>query len=38
MSQSVLAQKFGMSQPAISMAVKRGEQVANFHGFSLVNL
>jgi len=37
MSQSVLAQKFGMSQPAISMAVKRGEQVVNFHGFSLLN-
>ena len=38
MSQSALAQKFGISLPAISMAVKRGEQVVNFHGFSLLNL
>ena len=36
-SQGVLAQKFGISQPAISMAVKRGEQVANFYDFSLLN-
>ncbi len=27
-NQGVLAQKFGISQPAISMAVKRGEQKA----------
>jgi len=38
MSQSVLAQKFDMSQPAISMTVKRGEQVVNLRGFSLPNL
>ena len=38
MSQSVLAQKFDISQPVISMAVKRGEQVLNFHGLSLLNL
>ena len=37
MSQRVLAKKFDISQPAISMAVKRGEQVVNFHGFSLLN-
>jgi len=37
MSQSVLAQKFSMSQPAISMAVKRGEQAVNFYGFALLN-
>lgn len=36
-SQGVLAQKFGISQPAISMAVKRGEQLVNFHDFSLFN-
>jgi predicted transcriptional regulator len=36
-SQGVLAQKFGISQPAISMAVKRGEQVVNKHNFSLLN-
>jgi putative transposase len=36
-SQGVLAQKFGISQPAISMAVKRGAQVAKFHDFSLLN-
>ena len=37
MSQSVLAKKFGISQPAISMAVKRGERLVNFHGLSLLN-
>jgi len=36
-SQGVLSQKFGISQPAISMAVKRGEQVVNKHNFSLLN-
>ena len=36
-SQGVLAKKFGISQPAISMAVKRGEQLVNFHDFSLIN-
>ena len=36
-SQGVLARKFGISQPAISMAVKRGEQVVNSHDFSLLN-
>ena len=36
-SQGFLARKFGISQPAISMAVKRGEHVANFHDFSLLN-
>ncbi|MFH2219593.1 MAG: hypothetical protein ABII68_08035 [Pseudomonadota bacterium] len=36
-SQGVLAQKFGISQPAISMAVKRGAQVVEFHDFSLLN-
>jgi len=36
-SQSVLAQSFGMSQPAISMAIKRGERVVNFHKYSLLD-
>jgi len=36
-SQGVLARKFGMSQPAISMAIKRGEQMANSHDFSLID-
>jgi putative transposase len=36
-SQGVLAQKFGITQPAISMAVKRGKQVVNKHNFSLIN-
>ena len=36
-SQGVLAQKFGISQPAISMAVKRGEQMVNYHELSLLN-
>ena len=35
-SQSALAKTFGMSQPAISMAVKRGEKVVKFHKFSLL--
>jgi len=35
-SQGVLAQKFGISQPAISMAVKRGERVVKFYDFSLL--
>jgi len=34
-SQSVLAKKFSISQPAISMAVKRGEQVVNRNNFLL---
>jgi REP element-mobilizing transposase RayT len=34
-SQSVLAREFGISQPAISMAAKRGEQVVNSRGYSL---
>ena len=37
MNQVALAQKFGMSQPAVSMAVKRGEQVADRYGFSLLD-
>ncbi len=36
-SQSVLAQKFGISQPAISMAVKRDEQAVNRHNFTLLD-
>lgn len=36
-SQGVLAQKFGISQPAISMAVKRGEQAVNRHNFTLLD-
>lgn len=36
-SQGVLAQKFGITQPAISMAVKRGKQVVNKYNFSLIN-
>jgi DNA-binding MarR family transcriptional regulator len=34
-SQSVLAKKFSISQPAISMAVKRGEKVVNRNNFLL---
>ncbi len=37
-SQGVLAQKFAISQPAISMAVKRGEQVVNRNNFSLLDI
>ena len=37
-SQGVLAQKFGISQPAISMAVKRGEQVVNRNNLSLLDI
>ena len=37
-SQDVLAQKFAISQPAISMAVKRGEQVVNRNNFSLLDI
>jgi putative transposase len=37
-SQGVLAQKFSISQPAISMAVKRGEQVVNRNNFSLIDI
>ncbi|MDL2122541.1 MAG: helix-turn-helix domain-containing protein [Deltaproteobacteria bacterium] len=36
-SQSVLAQKFSISQPAVSMAIKRGEQVVNRNNFSLLD-
>ena len=36
-SQGVLAQNFGISQPAISMAVKRGEQAVNPHNFTLLD-
>ncbi|MEA1947616.1 MAG: transposase, partial [Thermodesulfobacteriota bacterium] len=36
-SQGVLAQKFSISQPAISMAVKRGEEVVNRNNFSLID-
>lgn len=35
-SQSVLAQKFGISQPAVSMAAKRGDRLVNTYGFSLL--
>ena len=37
-SQGVLAQKFSISQPAISMAVKRSEQVVNRNNFSLIDI
>jgi REP-associated tyrosine transposase len=36
-SQGVLAQKFSISQPAISMAVKRGEKLVNRNNFSLID-
>jgi len=36
-SQSILAQQFGISQPAVSMAVKRGEQVVNQHKYTLLD-
>jgi len=35
-SQSHLAQKFGISQPAVSMAVTRGADLAKLHNFSLI--
>ncbi|UCG63350.1 MAG: transposase [Deltaproteobacteria bacterium] len=35
-SQSHLAQKFGISQPAVSMAVTRGAELAKLHNFSLI--
>ncbi len=36
-SQGVLAKKFEISQPAISLAIKRGERMVNFHNFSLLD-
>ena len=36
-SQGVLAKKFKISQPAISLAIKRGEKRVNFYNFSLID-
>jgi len=36
-SQDILAEKFSLSQPAISMAVKRGEKINNHDKFSLID-
>ena len=35
--QGVLAKKFEISQPAISLAIKRGEKLVNFYNFSLID-
>jgi putative transposase len=36
-SQEILAQKFSISQPAVSMAVKRGEALVKSNNFSLID-
>ncbi|MDP2644335.1 MAG: transposase [Desulfobacterales bacterium] len=36
-SQAVLAEKFNISQPAVSMAVKRGEDLVRSRNFTLLN-
>ena len=36
-NQEILAHKFGISQPAVSVAVKRGEQIVDKRKFSLYN-
>jgi plasmid maintenance system antidote protein VapI len=36
MTQEALAQRLRVTQPAISLAVRRGEQLANQHGWKLL--
>jgi predicted transcriptional regulator len=36
LSQSYLAQKFGISQPAVSLSVRRGEKIVKEKSLSLV--
>ena len=37
MSQTQLAVRFGISQPAVSLAVSRGEQLAKNYGYSIIS-
>ena len=36
MNQTELAQKFGISQPAVSSAVRKGEKIARTDGYELL--